>query len=68
LSPTTHGLVGDHDPALEEHFLYKAQAEGKSEVEPDGVGDDLRREAVALIAHRRLGHALLVGPKLLPSG
>jgi hypothetical protein len=49
--PTANGLIGDHDPAFEEHFFDKAQAERKSKIEPDGMGDHLRREAVALVAH-----------------
>ncbi len=65
--PTTHGLVGEHDPPFEEHFLDKAKAEGKPEIEPDSVGDDLRRETVALIAHGQLGHTCLVGAKPLSS-
>ena len=50
-SPTPHGLVGDQDPALEEHFLDQAQAQRESEIEPNGIGDNLAWEAVSLVVH-----------------
>jgi hypothetical protein len=40
-SRTPHGLVGDHDLALKEHFLDKAQAQRESEIKPNDIGDDL---------------------------
>jgi hypothetical protein len=43
------------DPALEEHFLDQAQTQRKSEVKPNGIGDDLGWEALSLIAHGRQG-------------
>jgi hypothetical protein len=55
--PATDGFIGENYPALEQHLLYKTQAEWKSEVETDGVGDDLGREAMALVAHGRWVHA-----------
>jgi|HubBroStandDraft_6_1064221.scaffolds.fasta_scaffold678124_1 hypothetical protein len=55
-SPTPHGLIGDQDPALEDHFLDEAQAQRKMEIKPNGKGDDLGREAVSLIAQGRQGH------------
>lgn len=65
--PAADGFIGDNNPALEQHFLDKAKAEREPEIEPDGVDDDLRREAMAFVAHGRLGHARLVGAKALPS-
>ena len=48
--PPAHRLVGDIDAALEQQFLYDAQAEREPCVEPDRVGDDLGREAVPPVA------------------
>src|SRR4051794_22435570 len=45
--PLPHGLVADNDAAGGHHLLRHAQAERETEVEPDGVADDLRREPVA---------------------
>lgn len=65
--PSADGFIGENYPPLEQHFLDEAQAKRKPEVEPDGVGDGLRREAMAFVAHGRLGYARHVGPKALPS-
>ncbi|OAI28057.1 hypothetical protein A1351_12260 [Methylosinus sp. R-45379] len=67
LGPATDGFVGEIDPPFEEHFLDQAQAEWESEIEPDGMGDDLRREAMALVAHGRRSHGLRIGPLALPA-
>jgi hypothetical protein len=48
LSPD--GVVGDEDAALKRHFLDKAQAQGKAEIEPHRVSHDLRRKSVAFVA------------------
>jgi hypothetical protein len=37
--------MADDDASSGEDFINVAQAEGKSEVEPDRVADDLGREA-----------------------
>ncbi|CAJ0855312.1 hypothetical protein AMST5_00822 [freshwater sediment metagenome] len=42
--------------ALEHHFLNKAQVEREPKIDPDGVGDDLRRKAMALVADGRGVH------------
>jgi hypothetical protein len=51
--PAADGLVGDLDATLREQILHIPQAQGEPEVEPDGVADHLRREAVALIRDGR---------------
>jgi len=56
LAPSTDCLVGDDDAALEQHLLDQREAQWESEIEPDGMSDDLRREAVAPVADR-LVHA-----------
>ena len=48
--PLLYRLVADHDAARGQQFVHHAQAQGKAEVEPDGVADDLGREPVAGIA------------------
>jgi hypothetical protein len=48
--PLAHGLMTDLDAPGGEHFLDHAQAQQKSEVQPDGMADDFSREAVAGIA------------------
>ena len=47
--PPAHRLVGDVDPALEQHLLDHSQAEREAGVEPHDVGDDLAREAMAAV-------------------
>jgi hypothetical protein len=39
--------MADLDASGGEHLLDHAQAQGKSEIEPDGVADQFSREAVA---------------------
>src|SRR5919199_3008214 len=48
--PLSYSLVTDDDAACGQHLLDHAQAEREAKVEPDGVADDLGREAVAGIA------------------
>src|SRR3954447_26718509 len=45
--PLAHGLVAHVDAAGRQHLFDHAQAQGKAEVEPDRVADDLARKAVA---------------------
>jgi len=54
--PVPNGFVIDGDPPLEQQFFDQPQAERKSKIQPNGMGDDLRRKAVAFVADRRLGH------------
>jgi hypothetical protein len=58
--PLPHGLVAHGDAAGGQHLLHHAQAEREPKVEPDGVADDLGREAVAGVG--RLGRRRHVGP------
>jgi hypothetical protein len=60
--PPADGLVGDQDPSFEQQLLDEPQAEREAEVEPDGVGDQRSREAVALVGGRVLDHGLADSP------
>lgn len=60
--PAANGLVEEFDPAFEQQFLDEAQAERDPEIEPDGMGDDLRREEVALVAYGRQVRGAENGP------
>ena len=42
--------------ALQQHFLDEAQANWKPTIQPNRIGDNLARKAVAFVAHGRLGH------------
>jgi len=66
--PAADGFVGEDDPAFEQHFLDEAQAEWEPEIEPDGVGDDLRWEAMALVADGRRFHGAEMAHSSLPTG
>ena len=55
--PLSDRFIRNNNTALQQHFLDKAQAERKAKVEPNRVPDDLRREAMALVAHERGIHA-----------
>ncbi len=54
--PPTDRLVRDDDPALEQHLLDQPKAQWESEVQPERMSDDLRWEAMALVANG-FGHA-----------
>jgi hypothetical protein len=49
LPPLAHGLVGHANPARRQHFFDHAKAQGKPEIEPNRMADDLRRKAMALV-------------------
>jgi hypothetical protein len=55
--PTTDGFVRDVDPALGQKLLDQPQAERETKVQPDGVGNDVWRIAMTLVADR-LVHAV----------
>ena len=55
--PASDGLVGDDDTAFPQHFFDQAEAQGKSEIQPHCMGDDLRRETVTFVTHGSEGHA-----------
>src|SRR6266849_611002 len=48
-APLADGLMADDDPAFREEILNVTQAEMEAKIQPDGVSDDLWREAVAPI-------------------
>src|SRR6476660_4253952 len=45
--PATDRLVGDHDPTFGQQVLDIAEAEGEPGIEPDGLLDDYRWEAIS---------------------
>jgi hypothetical protein len=45
----TYGLVAHGNATLRDHLLDHAKAQGKPEIEPNGMAYDLRRKAVAAI-------------------
>src|SRR5829696_9270646 len=51
--PLAHGLMAHDDAAGRQHLFDHAQAQGKAEVQPHGVADDLAWKAVAGV--ERLG-------------
>ena len=57
LSPAADRFIGNGNAALKQQFFDKAQAQRKPKVEPHRVGDDLRWEAMALVADWRGVHA-----------
>jgi hypothetical protein len=48
--PLPHRLMTDLDASGGQHLLDHAQAQGKPEVQPDGMADHFRRETMAGIA------------------
>ena len=46
-NPSPHRLVGDIQTALREQIFDVAIAERETDIEPNGVPDDRRRELVA---------------------
>ena len=52
IDPTPHGLTADLDPALGEQLLDVPDAEREPELQPGGVPDHVRREAVTLERNR----------------
>ena len=57
LSPTANAFIRDDNPALQKHFFNITQAEPKTVVQPDSMGDDFNREPMVLVAGRGSGHA-----------
>jgi hypothetical protein len=49
-APLADRFIGDDDATGEQELFHIAVAEAKPEIEPDAVADDLRWEAVMLIA------------------
>lgn len=49
--PLPHRLVADQDTAGGQHLLHHAQAQWKSDIEPNRVGDDLGWKAMTFVAN-----------------
>ena len=65
LGPTPNRFMADDDPPRRQKVFDHSQAERKSELEPNGVGDDLRRKAMAAIKGILCsGHPRKIGQKL----
>lgn len=64
-APSADGLIGDSDPAFQQHFFNMAQAERKPVIEPDRTGDNLWRETVVLVIGNR--QALAAGVQAVGS-
>ena len=57
--PASDRFVGYDNAALKQHFLDQTQAQGETEIEPDGVCDDLWRKSVSLVTDRAKDHTLV---------
>ena len=44
--PLPHGFMADDDATRGQQLLHHAQPEREAEIEPDGMADDLGREAI----------------------
>jgi hypothetical protein len=64
--PTSYCFVGYENAALKQHFLDQTQAQGKSEIEPDRMRDDLRRKSVALVADGAQDHGAVISSESPP--
>src|SRR6516225_5872383 len=63
--PAPHRFVGDVETSLGQQFLDVAVAQGKAQIEPDRVLDDLGGEAMPPVAEQ--GHAnILPDPPISP--
>ena len=60
--PAAYSLVGDHNPAFSQQVLDIAKAESEPGIEPDGMLDDHRREAISGVAN--LGHDKGLRPQI----
>jgi hypothetical protein len=50
IHPAPNGLVGDHDATFRQQIFDVAKAQGEPEIQPDRLLDDLRWEAVPVVA------------------
>ena len=55
--PASDCFVGYDNASLEQHFLNETQAQGKANIEPDGMCDDLGRKSVTLVTDGTNDHA-----------
>ena len=60
-APVTNGLIADRDAPLRQQVLYVTIAECETVIELDGMSDDLRRKAVALVEGSRCGQTPSMG-------
>ena len=65
-TPLADGLVAHNGAPFRQQVLDVSETEAKSVVEPDSVGNDLRRIAVARIGIPRRVHAPTISASLLP--
>ncbi len=65
-TPLADRLVADDYTPLRQQVLGVSEAEAKSVIEPNSVGNDLRRMAVARIGVPRRLHAAIIPSPLLP--
>jgi hypothetical protein len=49
--------LGYDNAAFKQHFLNETRAQGKTEIEPDGVCDDLGRKPVTFVTDGTKDHA-----------
>ena len=61
--PAAHCFVADLNATLSKQFFYIPEAQGKAQVQPDGIGDYLAGEAVAAVRVWRWGGDYLGGAK-----
>jgi len=64
--PLPHALVADDDAARGQHLLDHAQAEGKAEIQPNRMADDLGGKAIAGVAGANWRRHRVQLPALLP--
>jgi hypothetical protein len=55
--PASDRFVGCDSAAFKPHFLDETQAQGKTEIEPDGVCDDLGRKSATFVTDGMKDHA-----------
>ena len=56
--PAPNGLVRDHNPTFRQQVFHVSKAKREPKIQPDGLLDDLWREAVAGIADSRHARGL----------
>src|SRR5215211_4452286 len=66
-APLPYGFVADRDAARGQGLIHVAQAQGETEIKPDGIADDLGREAVAGIVGAGRRHPARLRDPVHPS-
>jgi hypothetical protein len=54
--PASNGFVGYDNAALKQHFLNETPAQGKTEIEPDCMRDNLGRKSVTFVTDGTKDH------------